>query len=312
MLQRKPLIWFIGISFVLAWTLFLLPLTVGAPGTTTRQIVTLVCWSAAMWAPGIAALVVLRFVMKKPLGTLGLRRLGEKRAYLWAWLLPIGLTLATGVLTYLFTPGALDLSFPAFSQAMAAAPSGSALPTGLIVIIQIAFSITLAPLLNTLFALGEELGWRGFLLPSLLPLGQWRAILLSGVIWGIWHAPAILQGHNYPSQPLFGALMMIVFTVLMGAILSWLYLRTGSPWAPALGHGTLNAVAGLPILFFTGIDSTYTGTLASPVGWIPLALFVGWLALTRRLPVAQPKGWATEQGETTTDEAVLHMEPIKP
>ena len=159
-----------------------------------------------MWAPGIAALIVMRFVMKKPLRTLGLRRLGEKRAYLWAWLLPIGLTLATGVLTYLFTPGALDLSFPAFRQAMAAAPSGSALPTGLIVAIQIAFSITLAPLLNTVFALGEELGWRGFLLPSLLPLGQWRAILMSGVIWGIWHAPAILQGHNYPSQPMLGVL----------------------------------------------------------------------------------------------------------
>ena len=219
-----------------------------------------------MWAPGITAIVVMRFVMKKPLGALGLRRLGKRRAYLWAWLLPIGLTLATGVLTYLFTPGTLNLSFPAFRQAMAAAPSGSALPTGLIVIIQIAFSITLAPLLNTVFALGEELGWRGFLLPSLLPLGQWRAILLSGVIWGIWHAPAILQGHNYPNQPILGVLMMIVFTVLMGAILSWLYLRTGSPWAPALGHGTLNAVAGLPVLFFAGIDITYTGTLASPVG----------------------------------------------
>jgi hypothetical protein len=67
----------------------------------------------------------------------------------------------------------------------------------------------------------------------------------------------------------------------------------------------------LPVLFFTGIDITYTETLASPVGWIPLALFVRWLALTRRMPVAQPKGWATEQLEAATDEAVLHMEPIK-
>jgi uncharacterized protein len=310
MIQRRPLIWFLSISFILAWILFLLPLASGAPGTVTRQTATLVGWTAAMWAPGIAALLVTRFMLKQPLRILGLGHLGEKRAYLWAWLLPIGLTIATGILTLLLEPGKFDLSFPAFRQAMAAAPGGSALSTGLIVAIQIVFSITLAPLLNTIFALGEELGWRGFLLPSLLPLGQWRAILLSGVIWGIWHAPAILQGHNYPSQPVLGILMMIVFTVLMGTILSWLYLRTGSPWAPALGHGTLNAVAGLPILFFTGINITYTGTLASPAGWIPLAVFVGWLALTRRLPVAEPRGWATEAGETATDKELPQPEPV--
>ena len=65
-----------------------------------------------------------------------------------------------------------------------------------------------APLINTLLALGEELGWRGLLLPELLPLGQRRAILLSGVIWGFWHAPVILQGHNYPSQPVLGVFLM--------------------------------------------------------------------------------------------------------
>ena len=98
-----------------------------------------------------------------------------------------------------------------------------------------------APLINTLLALGEELGWRGSLLPELLPLGQRRAILLSGVIWGFWHAPVILQGHNYPSQPVLGVFLMVVFAVLVGAFFGWLYLRTRSPWAPALAHGSLNA-----------------------------------------------------------------------
>ena len=301
MLQRRPLLWFIAISFTLAWALFLLPLASGAPGTAARQTATLVSWSAAMWAPGIAALIVTRFVLKRPIRMLGLGRLGEKRAYLWAWLLPIGLAIATGFISYLFNSGALDLSFPVFKQALAAAPSGAAIPTGLIVAIQIAISFTLGPLINTLLGLGEELGWRGFLLPSLLPLGQWRAILISGLIWGVWHAPAILQGHNYPSQPVLGVVMMMAFTVLLGAILAWLYLRTGSPWAPALGHGTINAVAGLPVLFLTGINITYTGTLASPVGWIPLALFVGWLAWTHRLPVSKPHGWATDEIASPVD-----------
>ena len=157
------------------------------------------------------------------------------------------------------------------------------LPPGLIVGIQILFSITLAPLFNTLFALGEELGWRGYLLPKLFPLGQGRAILLSGVIWGVWHWPAILQGHNYPNQPILGMFLMIGFCVLFGAILSWLYLRTGSPWAPALGHASLNAFAGFPLVFMPGVNMALGGTLTSLVGWIPMILFVGWLIWKRDL-----------------------------
>jgi len=82
MLQRKPIFWFLMISFTLSWILFLLPLASGAPGTGTRQTATLVCWTAAMWAPGIAAMLVTRFVLKRPLRILGIGRLGEKRAYL--------------------------------------------------------------------------------------------------------------------------------------------------------------------------------------------------------------------------------------
>lgn len=79
--------------------------------------------------------------------------------------------------------------------------------------------------------------------------------------------------------------MMIVFTVLTSTILSWLYLETRSPWAPALAHGALNATASLPILFLSGVDISIGGTIASAIGWISLALFVGWLVLTKRFPV---------------------------
>lgn len=78
---------------------------------------------------------------------------------------------------------------------------------------------------------------------------------------------------------------MVVLCVLMGTIFSWLYLWTRSPWAPALGHGSLNAIAGLPLLFLTGVDLAFGGTLTSLVGWIPLAAFVAWLVWSRRLPV---------------------------
>jgi len=307
MLDRKSILWFLLISFVFSWILFIVPLFIGEVGSTTRQLSAVPAWAVAMWGPGLAAILVTRFVRKEPLRMLNLNRLGDKRTYLWAWLLPLGLAILTGLLTWAFGFGELDLEFSLIRDAMQAAPGGTAVPPALIVLAQIGISLTFAPLINTLFALGEELGWRGFLLPQLLPLGQWRAILISGVIWGIWHAPAVLQGLNYPGMPVLGVLLMVIFTILLSAIFSWLYLRTGSPWAPALGHGALNAIAGLPVLFLSGVDITYAGTLASPVGWISLALFVGWLAWTRRLPLADPATWipwSEEPGEYPDSSAV--------
>jgi membrane protease YdiL (CAAX protease family) len=135
--------------------------------------------------------------------------------------------------------------------------------------------------------MGEELGWRGYLLPKLLVLGEIPAMLISGVIWGLWHAPVILQGHNYPEHPLLGVGMMIVFTVLLGIFFSWLYLKTKSPWAPALGHGTVNAVAGLPLLFLTGVDLTLGGALTSVSGWLALAALVGVLYWKKQIPLGK-------------------------
>lgn len=287
MVNYKAIGWFLLIAFGLAWVLFLLPLAFGEPGSAQHQTAALICWSLAMWAPGLGAIVATRYAAGDPLRTLNLRRLGERRAYLWAWLLPPVLTAAAILFTWLLGAGELDPELSAIRETLPDM-GGQIFPAGVFMATQILAALTLGPLINTIFALGEELGWRGFLLPRLLPLGQPRAILLSGAIWGIWHAPAILQGHNYPTRPVAGVFLMIVFSVLAGAIFSWLYLRTRSPWAPALAHGSMNASGGLPLLFFLpGIDIAIGGTIASAIGWIPLALFLGWLAWTRRLPVEE-------------------------
>jgi len=298
-LNRKALTTFLVLAFGLAWTLFLVPLAFGAPGSTTHQTASLVCWSLAMWAPGVAAILASRQSAGGSVAALHLRRLGERKAYLWAWLLPPVLAVIAGLFTWLFQLGKLDLSFPLIRAAMANAPGGESVSPALVVGIQAAVALTVGPLINALLGLGEELGWRGFLLPQLLGLGQMRAMLISGLVWGIWHAPVILQGHNYPNDPLLGMLFMCIFCVLIGIIFSWLYLRTQSPWAPALAHGSLNASAGLPLLFLMGVNLTFGGTLASLVGWIPIALFVGWLVWSRRLPV-QIEAATPPSGEQTS------------
>lgn len=286
MKEGKALVWFLIMAFGFSWPLFVLPLAFDSTDPQTKSLLTLGLWTLAMWGPGLGAILATRYTAGQPLRTLNLRRLGPRRFYLWAWLLPVALAVVAGILTFAFGAGHVDWTFEAIRQAMADAPGGDAVPPGVVLAAQIASSLTLAPLLNTVFALGEELGWRAFLLPRLTHLGQWRALLIVGVIWGVWHAPVIAQGHNYPGQPIVGIFMMIAFTVLVGIIFGWLYLETESPWASALAHGTLNATAGLSVLFMPDVNIVIGGTTSSLIGWIGLAAVVLWLALTGRVPVS--------------------------
>jgi len=286
MTDKKALAWFLILAFAISWPLFLSPLLFRDLAPVTAQLATQGLWALAMWGPGIAAILTTLIVQKKSFRSLNLNRLGPKRFYLWAWFLPPALAVLAGLFTLLFGLAKLDLNFTLMREAMASAPGGSEIPAGLVVAIQIAFAFLLAPFINVIFALGEELGWRGFLLPNLMPLGQWKAILVSGLIWGVWHAPAVAQGLNYPGYPVAGVFMMIVFCILLGTIFSWLYLNTKSPWVAALAHGAINATAGLPVLFLQpGFNLAFGGTVATPAAWLGMALFIGWLALTKRLPV---------------------------
>ena len=287
MINRKSLLWFLIIAFFFSWALFCVPLAFKENQTSYLASMQ-ISFALAMWGPGIAAIITTLFVDKQPFKTLRLNTLGSKRFYLWAWLLPPVLTLVTLGVTLLIRSGEFDANVSMMREALKQVPSTAGLPPAeMLVAIQLAFAVTLAPLINVLFALGEELGWRGFLLPKLMPLGQWKAILLSGAIWGFWHAPTtLLHGYNFPQHPYLGVLVMIVGCTLLGTILSWLYLNTRSPWVAALGHGAVNAAPGLALYFLKpGFDTALGGSILGLAGWIAMSIFIAWLILTKRLPV---------------------------
>lgn len=306
MIERKNIYWFLGITVLLSWPLFLATLFLGNMDAQTKQLTTQGLWAVAMWGPGIAAIITTLFIAKIPFNSLGLNKLGPKQYYLWAWFLPVVLTLLSGLFTVLFGVGKIDLNFTMIRTALASTPGGDVVPASVVVLSQSLLALTLAPFLNMLFTMGEELGWRGFLLPRLLPLGQWKAVLWSGLIWGLWHAPVIIQGHNYPGYPILGVFMMIIFCFLLGTIIAWLYINTKSPWVAALIHGAVNAIAGLPVLFLApGFNMAFGGTLAAPTAWIGMALFIAWLVWTKRFPVQESVG---ESQPTSID---IEIENIK-
>lgn len=281
MIAKRGVVVFIALALLLAWAVALPLYISGGLGNPLAPAIAV----TMMITPTIAALVVVRFVdrpasIPRELGLWPLRPARRLLAYLGlAVLLPAVMVigaLPVGALLGVYSADLTD--FSAFREALAA-QGGPELPfpIGMLVALQF-LNVLIGGIINTLPALGEELGWRGYLLPKLMPHGAVPAILVSGVIWGLWHAPLVLLGYNYPSAPgWLGVLMMCVTCILVGGVLGWLRLRSDSVWPPALAHGVFNAAAGMGLVFGRAGEpvDTVHATVLGWSGWILPALILG-------------------------------------
>ena len=223
----------------------------------------------------------------------GLKDIGWKpqirkniKPILIAWFAPVILTVIGAGLYFLVFPGHFDLSgdyivmsggAEALSQMQA---QGISYP--LYALIGVIGSITYAPLINAFLALGEEIGWRGFLYPQLKArFGRKKGWLLGGIIWGAWHWPLIwLIGYEYGAAagnpagyvgfPVIGMLLFSTIAAGWGILHDWLYERSGSIWIPSLLHGAVNAAATLPL----SVCLTNTGS-ARLLGPAPNGIIAG-------------------------------------
>jgi uncharacterized protein len=196
---------FLAVTFGAAW-LIASPLWLSGQGLGTPGAgVVLV---AMMLAPTLGTLFVVGVVRRHP-GTLratGLRSPGGFRSWApWAglaWLGPVVLVLLSlpvGAASGVFHPDLTDFTG---LRELLRATGVDRLPVPLPVLALLTTAqVVVIGWVNAVPALAEEWGWRGWLLPALLPLGRWPAILLTGVVWGLWHAPIVLLGYNYPLHP---------------------------------------------------------------------------------------------------------------
>lgn len=176
-----------------------------------------------MLTPIVAVLLMLLVVTrdgyhKGGWQVLGLHRLGL-RSWPWAVLVPVSLLTLSYALTWTFGIGRLDLSLaPSVGQML------------LLLVMQIVFSLT------------EEIGWRGYLLPHLLPLGRSRAMLVSGLCHGLWHLPVMLMTPFYHED---GNRVVVVTLFLMtltaaGVFYGYFRLMSNSLWPAVLTHAFVN------------------------------------------------------------------------
>lgn len=200
----------------------------------------------------------------------------NKGRYLGVWLLtPVVAYLGAAVYFLLF-PQQFTL------QSALAVESGM---QGTDYIAFLATMIPLAVLVNPLMGLpqclGEELAWRGWLLPKLTErFGQLRAVLLTGLVWGIWHAPVVAMGYNYgEGHPLANVAAMVLFCLVLGVIQGFLFWRTDSIWGPVLFHAAVNGIdLWKPTdLFMNSPANLFVGpNLVGIVGGLGFVLLVIW------------------------------------
>ncbi|MCK2036173.1 CPBP family intramembrane metalloprotease [Microbacterium sp. SSW1-49] len=286
--RRVP--WFAVVAFVvlacgLAW-LVALPFWLGHG---LSEPLTPVLLPVMMWTPAVAALIV-TFALRVPARGARARFLGvwplrPAKRVIWmlllAWLVPpllVGVSILVAAALGFVT---LDPTFAGLSAQLAKAlPEGTTMPPIAVVVVAQLAIIPVGALFNGIFAFGEELGWRGWLVPALRPLGTWPALLLSGVIWGVWHSPVILLGYNFGRTDITGVLFMIGGCVAWGILFGWLRLRSASVWPAVIAHGSLNAAGGLVLVFAASQPDM---ALAGPLGvaaWIVIAVVVLVLVVT--------------------------------
>ena len=278
--ETKRICLFLIITFVLTYAAeigFIWPLVSnrGLGTDVTAQLFT----SVMMFMPAVGV-VLTRLLTKEGFQDHYLKWTWNKantKYYLFAWVGPAVLTLLGGAVYFLVFPQRFDFEM-SYLVSVYEENGRTMEPAALraTILSQMAAAVIFAPLLNCITCFGEEWGWRGYLLPKmakkfdLLPL-----LLINGVIWGLWHAPLTVMGHNYGTQyfgyPYLGIAAMCIFCVILGIFFSYVTMKTGSCIPSIIAHGAVNGFASAVVYFTDNGGNALVGPgITGIVGGFPM------------------------------------------
>ena len=267
----------IGLTFGLSWGLALVAKLCGIEYTGVSGLIIAILY---MFMPALSVFILSKFVWKIDIREWGIRK-PKSRWFLSAWFWPIIIAFAV-IPVSLLIPG---VSFAPGMEGMIAKFGASLTPDQVtqmqqqvasfgpfMILIMVFQSLMAGITINAIAGFGEELMWRGFLVKELKKYGWVKMSLIIGSIWGIWHAPLIIQGHNYPTHPYLGCFMMVIWCILLTPYFIYFVLRTRSVMTAAVVHGTLNGSAGIALAWIAGGNELTVG-LTGLAGFIVLFLF---------------------------------------
>jgi membrane protease YdiL (CAAX protease family) len=297
-MSRKKIGLQILFSFLFSWLVALIMFLAHIKLTSITGILFL----ALLYMPGpaIATFVIQKFILKGGFKSYGWTL--EKKAIRWILLTPllfliltlftfgiIGLLGNTGVMPIF---GKIDFTQQNLNQQIAEMAKNwidiskvkmPSIDPRLLFSLMVGQAIVTGSTISLPFMFGEEFGWRGLLLFETRSLGFLKANIFIGLVWGIWHLPIILMGHNYPNHPYVGIIMMCLFTLSIAPLFAYVRLKTKSILGSCMLHGMINATGGMYILFIAGRNELYS----SIAGWAGIIagtiLSIGIFVLDKKL-----------------------------
>ncbi|MFA5674915.1 MAG: CPBP family intramembrane glutamic endopeptidase [Christensenellales bacterium] len=199
---------------------------------------------------------------------------GHIKFYIIAWLLPSVLIVVGTAVYFLVFPSRFDSQMGYMTKLLAdQGIEANAETQKSFVIISVVQSLILAPIFSIITSIGGEWGWRGYLVPKLCEkFSIIPTLLISGIIWGLWHAPLTLMGLNYGSDfaghPYTSILAMCGFCIAFGTLLSYLSLKTRSCLPAAIAYGSLNGLATIGFFYIPGPEAIDNFLGPAPTGII--------------------------------------------
>ena len=207
-------------------------LAINAWGLASNELAWGAVWSIT---PVLATLIMLLVVTREGYSRKGWQSLGLGRLGLRMWPIAFFGTLAITV--------AATAAVWATPLASVTAPAGGIINSAVKLVIQVL-------ILATTFALAEEIGIRGYLLPKLLPLGRKRALLVSGLVWATWHMPLIFLTSLIPvGNKVIGVPLFYAAVVAGSFFYGYLRIVSGSLWPASIAHAVHNSAWGLMVAF---------------------------------------------------------------
>lgn len=292
----RQILAFLALVFLFSSVPYFLVIHTGHLATGNGMIVFLL-----MWCPALAAIATCR-IYRIDIATLGWSW-RPVRYEAWAYLLPLFYSFPVYLATWLSIGG--SLAFTAFAAESSAAFGFPHWPRTATWLLALPAYASVGVLGSMTRALGEEIGWRGFLLPRLVGrAGFTRGCLLSGCIWAIWHYPLLLFADYNAGTPRLYALTCFTVMVIGAAfIFGWFRLKSGSLWPAAMLHASHNLF--IQAIFDRITNATGKSLYVTTEFGAGLALTVGACAFylwTRR---AEVEGLALQDGRRSHDERTI-------
>jgi membrane protease YdiL (CAAX protease family) len=239
-----------------------------------------------MWCPALAGMLTLR-LNGRSLADLGWKW-GETKYQIRSWYIPILYASIAYAIIWIFHFGAFGN--PAYYDAMIKSMHLGGRPW-ISIVLGIFLLGTFGMVRSVSAALGEEIGWRGFLVPELYKTTSFTATsLISGIVWSLWHYPILIYAdYNAGTPTWYGLSCFTVMVISISFVFAWMRLKSGSLWTAAILHASHNLyIQGVftPITRDMGKTKWFVDEFGCVLPLVAIAFAVYFWTKRRELPTA--------------------------